>query len=389
MKAMKWLPIACLMSGTVFGAGFQLYTEGSAEALGQAGAISGRTNLVSLAWYNPSALAGTERPAILFGSTFVQINTDFNSPAGDASMSDEWRVVPHLYYVQPISKDWTAMLSVNAPYGLITEWPNDWAGREIATYTELQAIYTTPSVAYRVNDNLSVSVGFNCVWADAELSSVTNVGVEVDNTLAGDDIGYGLTASVHYKVADNWSVGARYQSQVDLEFDGEIELGPPASVTADGEVDISLPAAVNFGVANTSFKNLSLGLDFLWTEWSSYDQITVNTASGTTSVPKLWSDVWSIRVGGEYALGESWALRAGYVWDQSPVPDTTRSPEMPGSDRQMLMAGVGWKWNNVGIDAAYSYLWAEKVGIGTNPLGLAGEFETTTHLISLSASYTF
>ena len=65
MKQGRWTAIAivCLVSGSVFGAGFQLYTEGSAEALGQAGAISGRDDLISLAWYNPSALAGTERPA--------------------------------------------------------------------------------------------------------------------------------------------------------------------------------------------------------------------------------------------------------------------------------------------------------------------------------------
>ncbi|MEN7974112.1 MAG: outer membrane protein transport protein, partial [Verrucomicrobiota bacterium] len=83
-----------------------------------------------------------------------------------------------------------------------------------------------------------------------------------------------------------------------------------------------------------------------------------------------------------------WALRAGYVWDESPVPDTTRSPELPGSDRQMLMFGAGWKGEHVGIDLAYSYLWAEKADMGTD-YALPGEFETTTHLVALSASYDF
>ena len=123
MNRWKWtaVAIACLISGAGFGAGFQLYTEGSAEALGQAGAISGRDDLISLAWYNPSALAGAERPAIMVGATFASINTDFNSSVNTAlnsSMSDDWQPIPHLYYVQPISEEWTTMLSINAPYGV-------------------------------------------------------------------------------------------------------------------------------------------------------------------------------------------------------------------------------------------------------------------------------
>ncbi|MEN7973848.1 MAG: outer membrane protein transport protein, partial [Verrucomicrobiota bacterium] len=128
MKQIGWRAViaGCLVSGTALGAGFQLYTEGSAEALGQAGAISGRDDLVSLAWYNPSALAGAERPAIMVGSTFASIRTDYEGGGTTASMSDDWQPIPHLYYVQPIATNWTAMLSINAPYGLITEWPDGW-----------------------------------------------------------------------------------------------------------------------------------------------------------------------------------------------------------------------------------------------------------------------
>lgn len=385
MKIGNWCAVAVvgLVSGSAFGAGFQLYTEGSAEALGQAGAISGRTNLVSLAWYNPSALAGTERPQIMVGSTFVQINTDFTSPAGDASMYDDWRAVPHLYYVQPLAENVTGMLSVNAPYGLITEWAPTWAGAPLAIYSDLRTVYITPSVAYRVMDKLAVSAGVNVVDAEAEL---TRAGAVVK----GQDMGYGYTFSGHYEVLVDWALGARYQSRVELELEGTLEAGP----TLPASADMTLPSSFNIGIANTSINNLSLGVDLVWTEWSTYDYLTVVAPPApTTPSPKQWDDVWSIRVGGEYVLKESWTLRAGYVWDQSPVPDTTRSPELPGSDRQMVMGGVGWKGNNIGIDVAYSYLWADTVEMGTdpaaNPIGLDGEFDTTTHLISLSASYTF
>lgn len=268
---------------------------------------------------------------------------------------------------------------------LITEWPAGWVGATIATFSELHAIYITPSVAWKPIDQLSIGAGVNVVDGRAELQ---RTGV----TVKGDDINYGGSASARYQPFENWAIGMRYQSSVKLEITGNAN-GAPASA------DLELPSSINAGIANTSIKNLSLGLDIVWTEWSTYDQLAVTTPLGTTVAPKDWEDVISIRIGGEYALGESWALRAGYVWDESPVPDYTRAPELPGSDRQMVMAGIGWKTGGFGLDLAYSFLWAEAAEMGTyytdpaSPLpgnpALSGEFETTTHLVSLSVSYTF
>lgn len=373
---------AGLISGSAFGAGFQLYTEGSAEALGQAGAISGRTNLVSLAWYNPAALAGTEKTSVMAGSAFAQLNTDFNSDGGnDSSMSDDWRVIPHFYYVQPVAEDWTATLSINAPYGLVTEWSDTWVGAGLATYSELRTVYITPSVAWRPVDVFSVAVGVNVVDAEAELK-------RTGSKVTGDDMAYGYSISAHLQPLEDWAIGARYQSSIDLEIDGDLDGVAPVSISA--AADLELPSSVNFGIANTSIKNLSLGLDVIWTEWSTYDELLIVAPPvPIPAAPKDWENVWSIRVGGEYALGENWAVRAGYVWDESPVPNSTRSPELPGSDRQMVMAGFGWKsGGGVGVDVAYSYLWAKKADMGTI-YPLPGEFETVTHLIGISGSYEF
>lgn len=371
-----------LVAGSAFGAGFQLYTEGSAEALGQAGAVSGRTNLVSLAWYNPAALAGAKQAAVMAGAVFASIETDFSTtiPGGNASMSDDWQAIPHLYYVQPISEDWTASLSINAPYGLITEWPAGWAGAALATYSELQTIYITPSVAWRPCTVFSVAAGISVVDAEADLQ-------RTGSRVTGDDMAYGYNISAHFQPLDDWGFGAHYQSSVKMKISGQVDGVAPFPVPAFA--DLELPSSANFGVANTSIKNLTLGLDFVWTEWSTYDKLVILAPPGAPTVaPKNWDDVWSVRVGAEYALNDSWALRCGYVWDESPIPDTTRAPELPGSDRQMVMAGFGWKSGAVGIDVAYSYLWADKANMGTL-YPLPGSFETATHLVGLSGSYRF
>lgn len=377
------LAAAGMVSGVAFGAGFQLYTEGSAEALGQGGAISGRKGMISQAWYNPSALAGAERPQIMVGSAFASLRTDYRSGTtgiANETMSDAWRVIPHVYYVQPISDKLTGTVSVNAPYGLISEWPDVWAGAAIATYSELRTIYITPSLAWKPMDRLAVSVGFNVVDAEAQLEGT-------GRKVAGDDIGYGGMISAHLQPVDDWALGIRYQSRVQLDIEGSLKLTSVGTFPAAAALE--LPSSVNIGLANTTFKHVSIGLDLVWTEWSTYDELNIeNPATSALASNKDWDDVISLRLGGEYAWGEDWKFRAGYIWDESPVPDTTRAPEMPGSDRQMVTLGAGWTWNDLTLDAAYSYLWAEDAAMGTE-YPLPGTFETTTHLIALSVGYTF
>ena len=402
MKKILLFACALTLGSAVFGAGFQLYTEGSAEALGQAGAVSGRTNLLSLAWYNPAALAGTTRAGVMAGSAFVLIDSQFRSdisPTLDASMEAEWRSVPHFYYVQPVRDGMTAMLSVNAPYGLITEWDDGWIGSPAATYTELQAIYITPSLAVKATEDLALSAGFNVVYAAADLQAYRGPTLGI-RRLEGDDIGFGYTASAHWQLADDWALGARYQSRVKLTIEGDTMFDNPMVGSSSVNADLELPASFNMGLANHTFEKLYLGLDVVWTEWSTYDQLVYNFGAGypipsnPEVTPKYWDDVWSIRLGGEYELSDSWIVRGGFVWDQSPIEENTRAPEMPGSDRQMLMTGLGWKGEHLGLDLAYSYLWGETVANGGSVNlatggATAGEYDTETHLLAVSASYRF
>ncbi len=397
---------------TVYGAGLQWYTEGSAEALGQAAAISGRDDLVSLAWYNPAALSGADQAEVMAGAVFLQLKTEFDSdfgPAYDASMDDEWRTIPHLYGVLPVSEDLTALLSVNVPYGLITEWPDNWAGRYAAVYSEFISVYTTPSLAYRINDALSLAAGFNVVYAEAEMEA--NRAVETADlgirTVTGDGIGCGGTVSAHGNLGSDWSVGVRYQSRVKLNLKGGVVFEHGViNQPHDARAEIELPSSVNIGLVNRTVDRLQLGMDVVWTEWSTYDELVYEFGrfgpgyvtyfldkNNPEVISKRWDDVWSIRIGGDYALTDAWDLRAGYVWDQSPVNDSTRSPELPGTDRQMLTAGIGWTSGNFGVDLAYSYLWAKDGDTGSEVVEhvptSAGSYGSTAQIVGLSARYKF
>lgn len=219
-------------------------------------------------------------------------------------------------------------------------------------------------------------------------------------------MGYGYTASAHGKLGNDWAVGVRYQSRVKVDLDGTVDFQsnpvPPGKTRFNGSAEVELPSSVNAGVTKSFDERLKLGLDAVWTEWSTYDALVYRFGAGYPATPvtpnpeansKRWKDVWSIRAGGEYGLTDEWLLRAGYVWDQSPENDRTRSPELPDSDRQMVTTGLGWSRENLNVDLAYSYLWANDSRTGSEVVAkvptLKGTYTTVTHIIGISVGYTF
>lgn len=390
-----------MMLGAVdaVGAGFQLYTEGSAEALGQGGAISARRDMLSNAWYNPAALAGIEQRQVMVGNTSVNLKIHYDQNGYHAKMEDRWRNVPHLFYAQPIDERLGGTLAVTVPYGLTTEWQSTWQGRGLAIDTSLIAVYVTPALAWRVNEKLSLSVGLSGVMADALIRRALPLG---EMELRADGIGLGGMLAAHYQLDEEWAFGAKFQSRVDLALRGNARYSAvfPALINADAETTLRLPATLTVGVSNTSVEKWTFGFDVVWTEWSTYDQLLVDFdrlpfagVPGQSRERKDWTDVFSFRLGAEYELNEQWVLRGGYIHDQSPMKEETRSPEMPCSDRHMVTVGVGYTRDAWGVDVGYSYLMAKRADVGARgvppALNAEGEYRTTAHLVGASFRYKF
>ncbi|NOY81216.1 MAG: transporter [Kiritimatiellaeota bacterium] len=394
--------LMALLAGAAWGAGFQLYTEGSAEALGQAGAISARRDALSNAWYNPASMTDFARPQAMFGDTTVRLKIDYSDATGNWDLEKHWRQIPHFYYVQPFDEGMAATLALNVPYGLATDWPDGWPGSGVALDTRIEALYLTPAFAWKATDQLSLALGFNLVRATAYIRKTVLAAPAVDLELSGEDYGFGYLAAANYQVNDAWGVALKFQSKVDLTLRGDVSFTqqlPGVFQNGDGEADLRLPASITLGVTNRSIEKWTFGFDVLWTKWDSYDELGVRferlpgapAASGAVVTPKDWNNVFSYRFGAEYQYNENWRFRCGYVFDESPVDGDTRAPEMPGSDRHMLMLGCSYDKDAWGVDVGYSYLIARDTDTGNAvPIGgQTGDYRTRAHLASVSFRYKF
>jgi long-chain fatty acid transport protein len=97
--------------------------------------------------------------------------------------------------------------------------------------------------------------------------------------------------------------------------------------------------------------------------------------------------VVALRLGAEYRVTDPLALRAGFVYDQSPVPANTMGPELPDADRLNYMVGAGYKIGKVTIDGALMYI-DKKDRTASNPQ-FNGTWTGNAWLAGVDVSYNF
>jgi long-chain fatty acid transport protein len=91
------------------------------------------------------------------------------------------------------------------------------------------------------------------------------------------------------------------------------------------------------------------------------------------------------------------AIRLGYVYDPTPIPDETIDTLLPDADRHDFSIGFGYGFENFTVDFAYMaiVLKERKVNsvLNTDISGvqyrLRGTYETLAHLAGLSLTYHF
>ena len=101
------------------------------------------------------------------------LSADLTGPNDDGGKN---AVVPNFYWVTAINEDAKFGLGVNAPFGLETNYKDEWVGRYHAIQSNLRTINVNPSLAYRLNDQWSIGAGLDIMFGHVELSSAVDFG---------------------------------------------------------------------------------------------------------------------------------------------------------------------------------------------------------------------
>lgn len=406
MTALSGLCAAmALPAADAHAAGFAIKEQsGAAQGNSFAGATAGAED-VTYMFYNPASMAlqdGNQAGGVL-SYILVKAETDDATAVvpeiSDGSTQDAGRgaFVPALYGMWSVTPDLKIGLGINAPFGLKTEYSQTWDGQLHAVESDLKTININPTIAYRINDMVSIGAGLQIQHADATLSQMTDVGdgnplngsyVGALAETTGDDWGYGLTLGLMVEFSEATRLGLGYRSQIKHTLEGDFTVGPRQvdTITAD----LTTPDQVTAGFYHDLSDQFAVMAEVGWTGWSSLDEVRIvgdnDGPIGTETYD--WEDVWFFGIGANWQATEQLKLRTGIAYDQSPIPEATRGPRIPGADRTWVSAGIGYELSpNFVIDAAYTHIFIDDSTV--NAATFTANYENSVDIVVLQGVVKF
>ncbi len=427
------------VTGQAHASGLQL-TEQSVTGLGRAFAGGSLANDdVSAAYFNPADMMLSKGMQAQAGMSFIGITTEADNagstvrlpanlgavltqPPGtvvpvfvtvpttgrnDDGGTDSF--VPNGYYVMDIDDRMRFGLSLTAPFAVSTSYGKGWVGRYHALDSELLTVDINPSIAYRINDNLSIGGGISAQYIEAKLTQALfnplSPATDGHAEVKGDDLGVGFNVGATYEFDPNTRVGLSYRSRIDFTLEGDRTISnyiPGRNGEISAKVDFTAPDWAGLNVYRRLDDKWAVMGGVRWTNWSLFQELRLEYADGSqTLIEEKWDDSWTFNIGVSYDYSPEWTFRAGYQYDQTPVQSAEhRTPRIPDSDRNAFAFGVSYHPNpRLSVDFGYMYLLFDDSstentidllpvpGLVTDTLRV--DYESSGHLIGLQASYRF
>ena len=423
----KYIKVAGLLSlsaATLFGAGYKI-PEQSLNATALSAAYVANARGADASYYNPANMAFSQSGSDLeIAFTYINLpkvtydDTVSSTFSGD-SLSENF-YVPTFHYMSPEYNNWRFGLSFVAPGGLSKRWDEPYPKTFAEEFT-LKILELNPSASYKVNDKFAIGFGLRAVYTDGIVKSDGTVPADLDGDgtdesyvnisrdMSGDSIDFGYNLALSYLPMKNMTVSATYRSKVDLTVSGDAALSnvavsglyPAGTVlgaySGGAKVTIPLPATLTLATAYT-FDKTTVELTYERTYWSSYENLDFDydtdlsataLAVFDNAIPKNWKDTNTYRIGVTHQYSDKLKLMAGFAIDETPIPDSTISFELPGSDAKLYSVGFEYKINDK-IKVGMAYLYDSKDSRTVLNSSVHGTFsDGGAHLLTASFKYRF
>jgi len=449
--------VAAALAGCSAGAlaaGFALI-EQNASGLGNAYAgQAAAAEDASTIYFNPAGMTRLPGKNFVFAGHLIKPSNTFNNTGTTAAVStsggtgpfalngnggnaSDLAAIPSAYLSWQLGQQLFAGVGLSVPFGLKTDYDADWMGRFHALKSEIKTINVNPSIAYKVNDTLSLGAGLNYQHIEAELTKAVNysfvgqslgvgAGVAGSNKIDGKDNAWGFNLGVMINPGPNTNIGLAYRSAMNFKLSGNVAyFGRPTELNTaiaggfgastatavfnqvgDSPItaDLKLPASFSAAFKHQVNPKWDVLADVTWTQWSTLKSLNVvrSTDALLESTPFEWRDTWRVGFGVNYRPNDPWTLRAGVAYDQTPTSDTYRTPRLPDESRTWLAIGGQYKVSKAGaIDFGYAHLFVKDPAVALTGLpaisaatalgrgNLVGNYDSKVDIVSVQYRHSF
>ena len=439
--------LVTLTSAGAHAAFFQL-AENSPAALGNA--FAGGAAIAedaSTVWYNPAGLTRLNGTQFVVGGYFIKPSLEFDKTSanratalgggaisgGNGGDAGENAIVPNFYYAQRLNEGLTFGVGLNVPFGLATDYDDDWVGRYHANRSEIRTININPALGYKVSDALSLGAGISYQKIEAELTQAVDFGSlcalggapfagcaapganDGSASVEADDDAWGFNLGTLWQAGEATRIGLAYRSKTKYTLKGTFDVTAPSALAASAgssvggivysgaQAHVTLPETLSLSAHHVLTPHWTVMGDITRTRWSRLPELRIDfDSSQTDAVTTLdLKDVNRYSVGVNYAPNSTWTYRAGVAIDQTPTPnEIARTPRLPDEDRLWLAFGFGYKSSDaVSFDVSYGYIKVDDAAINKSagaPGGehflrgsLVGNYEADTHILTGQVNWKF
>lgn len=412
--------LMCPGAGRALAEGFAL-SDWGARGTSLGGGMVGRADDPSAVAYNPAGITQLPGTRAMGGVTVITpmgtlVTQDKSGREERTDVERHFWLNPHAYLTHQYSDNVWFGFGVFSRFGLGNSYPHDWPGRGNLVDVQLQTLSLNPNVAFKVTDQLSLAFGVEIMGASMVMHKDTlpehpQYGAmgRAEQRMDGMSVGFGFNAAAHYTYNEHWSAGLTYRSRVKQDVKGDSTWTKrPSSplfaqafdkqfVDSDLHGTLNLPDVISFGLTWNPTPDLSFEAGTVYTVWSHFRSLNIYLEDPMNYVgytPKNWHDTWGFNISAEYRVLDWMTLRAGYIWEESPMDDATMDYMTPSNGRERYSVGVGFNRDRWTLDLAYSYINIESLNYDSAASHNGGVLPGHSrgghaHVMAASLGYTF
>lgn len=332
---------AVLLSGTAAAGGISLYEVGTADVGLAAAGYSARAQDASTVFTNPAGMTRLDGDQLTLSGQVLYGDVGFSiEPGTTAALGSDnggnpvgWLPGGGLFYSHSISDDVKIGMAITGNFGSVIEYNEGWVGRYRAQQGTLLGYSFLPSVAWKVNENISIGASLNAMFGTLENTVAVNNIIGSDGSLYLDDTDWAFGANLGflYEVDSGTRFGLTYSLPIELDFraaaqwDGlapalQALLNSRGLLDANVDLGVTVPQGVNASFYHETGPRLAVLGSVGWQQWSEFGHVNVGVDSNnpiglTTALD--FDDTWHFSGGMQYKLTDAWLLNAGIAYDSA------------------------------------------------------------------------
>jgi len=396
------------MAPTSYGAGFYLSEVGTPGSVGTAGvATTINTLTADAAWTNPAAMTGIETDHVLGGMQIVIPSMKFDSSSSttvsgnNGGNGGNTAVIPSFFATKKLSERLHGGVALTVPTGGGLDFGDNFAGRYGLIDLDLAGMGLSASLGYKVNDQWSVGGGVTAIYTTFEQTiALRQPGADGKVKMRDlDDWGYQPYAGMTWAISDTVFLGAVYRAEAEVDLKGDLKFEKSGLIPLADKVKVSWdnPQTFEAGLRVNISEKRTVMFNAGWEDWSAFSENAIDLSGGILNpiliLDRNFKDTWHVGAALVEKIDNS-IYSFGISYESSPVEDKDRTIDLPFDESLRLSAA--WSWKGVenldfSLGGTLAYMGDGKIeNQNTQGLNFDGEFDTNLILfLSSTVRYTF